>query len=407
MKTFLNFNINIKLRILCGFFTTLFNLMVTPFMAIFFSEYYSITTVGIIIFIGMTLVILGNLYGGQIADLYSRKKILILGIYINAISLLIIGVFIELDLFIIPIVIIYWANMFFSNLYKPALSSLIIEITTDEDRKQIFTYNYWFANLASALGASIGGLFFTNYSGVMYLAIGLATLIISLIYQLFMKDQKRDNNVQKKENIFKNYSNVLSDYRFTLFVLSGAFIFSNEKHITNYVSVNLKESSIINSIGGFTFNAVNTVAILQILNTIVIVVFSIFVYKYTKNMKPNHILLLGLVLYSLFYSFTIVTTDLLYLAIFVIVASIGELIYVPSYQAAQVELMDTEKAGTYSAVSSIFTQCAPLIASLYLLISDYVNGIILFIIIFSLNIIAIIYVYITKIALENEKIIKG
>ncbi|EGQ3776039.1 hypothetical protein GH131_10410 [Staphylococcus pseudintermedius] len=393
MNTFFNFNINVKLRILCGFFTSLFNVMVNPFMAVFFSEYYPVSTVGVIIFIGMFLVILSNFYGGQIADTYNRKKILVTGIYLNGSALLIIGFLIKFNVLISMIVLIYWMNMFFSNIYKPSLSSLIIEITTDDDRRKIFTYNYWFSNLALALGVAIGGIYFSKYNDIMYLLIGLATLLIGCIYSIFIQNNYRPLKIKKREGILKNYISVLKDYKFTLFVLSGALIFSNELHITNFVSVNLKNKDVINYIGNLSFDAFGSIAFLQILNTLVIVLFTILVNKYTKGASASFILILGLCIYSISYSFTLLTTNLLLLAVAVIFASLGELIFAPIYQTKQVELMSSEKFGVYSAVSSIFTQCAPLVASLYLLISEYINWISFFLLAFSINIFSIVCIY--------------
>lgn len=393
MNTFLNFNINVKLRILCGFFTSLFNVMVNPFMAVFFSEYYPVSTVGIIIFIGMFLVVLSNFYGGQIADTYNRKKILVTGICLNGSALLIIGFLIKFNVLISMIVLIYWMNMFFSNIYKPSLSSLIIEVTTDNDRRKIFTYNYWFSNLALALGVAIGGIYFSKYNDIMYLIIGLATLLIGCIYSIFIQNNYRTIRTQKRDGILKNYISVLKDYKFILFVLSGSLIFSNELHITNFVSVNLKNKGVINYIGNLSFDAFGAIAFLQILNTLVIILFTILINKYVKGANASFILILGLCIYSISYSFTLLTTNLLLLAVAVIFASLGELIFAPIYQTKQVELMNSEKFGIYSAVSSIFTQCAPLIASLYLLISEYISWISFFLLAFSINIFSIVCIY--------------
>lgn len=39
---------------------------------------------------------------------------------------------------------------------------MIIEATSDNNRRKVFRYNYWLVNLSVALGISIGGIFLKN-----------------------------------------------------------------------------------------------------------------------------------------------------------------------------------------------------------------------------------------------------
>lgn len=71
---FSDFNINIKLRLLCGFFTRIFNMAVIPYMAVYFAQYYSPLISGAIVSIAMVLTIVSNLYGGYLADAFDKKK---------------------------------------------------------------------------------------------------------------------------------------------------------------------------------------------------------------------------------------------------------------------------------------------------------------------------------------------
>ncbi|HGH0776343.1 TPA: hypothetical protein ACJHH3_002459, partial [Staphylococcus pseudintermedius] len=77
-------------------------------------------------------------------------------------------------LFIYLIIFFFLLNSIFSSLYKPSLSAMIIEATSDNNRRKVFRYNYWLVNLSVALGISIGGIFFKEYSNYIYIIAGLS-----------------------------------------------------------------------------------------------------------------------------------------------------------------------------------------------------------------------------------------
>ncbi|MHB7919953.1 MFS transporter [Staphylococcus hominis] len=309
-------------------------------------------------------------------------------------------IFISLSMFFSFInltILFFLLNSIFSVIYKASLSAMIIEATSDNNRRKVFGYNYWLVNLSVALGISMGGIFFKEYSNYMYLIAGTATLIISIIYYKYMKSNEKQTIKIKRtasiKKIFYSYSYAVKDKSFVLFILSGGIIFSSEWHLTNIISVELSKNNIMNSIGNYSFDAINTIALLQVINTIIILSLSIYVSKYMERFKVKYILLIGTSLYSLAYVFMLTTNNIYFMILLVIVASLGELIFAPSYQVAQVDIMDLDKKGSYSALGSLATHSSSLIASLTLMVSQYINIYLIFIILALLSIIAILILY--------------
>ncbi|WP_434796157.1 MFS transporter [Staphylococcus equorum] len=109
--------------------------------------------------------------------------------------------------------------------------------------------------------------------------------------------------------------------------------------------------------------------------------------------KVKYILLIGTSLYSLSYIFMLTTNSIYFMILLIVIASLGELIFAPSYQVAQVDIMDLDKKGSYSALRSLATQSSSLIASLTLMISQYLNIYLIFIILTLLSITAILTLY--------------
>ncbi|HEC2198616.1 TPA: MFS transporter, partial [Staphylococcus delphini] len=180
---------------------------------------------------------------------------------------------------------------------------------------------------------------------------------------------------------------------FLYFILAGGIIFSSEWHLTSIVSVNLSKNNIINSIGNYSFDAAKTIALLQVINTFIILLLSIYIGKYMERYKMKYVLLIGTSFYSFSYLFMLTTNNIYLMILLILIASLGELVFAPSYQVAQVNIMNLDKKGSYSALGSLATQSSSLIASLTLMISQYLNTYFIFIILLLLSIFAILTLY--------------
>ncbi|HEC2195217.1 TPA: MFS transporter, partial [Staphylococcus delphini] len=188
-------------------------------------------------------------------------------------------------------------------------------------------------------------------------------------------------------------SYAIRDKSFLYFILAGGIIFSSEWHLTSIVSVNLSKNNIINSIGNYSFDAAKTIALLQVLNTFIILLLSIYIGKYMERYKMKYVLLIGTSFYSFSYLFMLTTNNIYLMILLILIASLGELVFAPSYQVAQVNIMNLDKKGSYSALGSLATQSSSLIASLTLMISQYLNTYFIFIILLLLSIFAILTLY--------------
>ncbi|HEC2211107.1 TPA: MFS transporter, partial [Staphylococcus delphini] len=195
------------------------------------------------------------------------------------------------------------------------------------------------------------------------------------------------------KKIFYNYSYAIRDKSFLYFILAGGIIFSSEWHLTSIVSVNLSKNNIINSIGNYSFDAAKTIALLQVINTFIILLLSIYIGKYMERYKMKYVLLIGTSFYSFSYLFMLTTNNIYLMILLILIASLGELVFAPSYQVAQVNIMNLDKKGSYSALGSLATQSSSLIASLTLMISQYLNTYFIFIILLLLSIFAILTLY--------------
>ncbi|MGV3129064.1 MFS transporter [Staphylococcus simulans] len=371
---FFSFNINVKLRLICSFITRIFNMATFPFMAIYFSSHLSVGMAGVILTVSGILRIVFNLYGGRIADTKNNKQVLIIGMMANGLWLLLIGVFmlVHYPFAIYFVILFFLLNSISSVIYHPSLEVLIIEVTNQQNRKKIFSYNYWLVNLSLALGVSIGGYFFKAYSGVIYLISGTLVILVTLIYWKYMVYEYKPA-VKKHDNILKHSNVVLKDIRFMMFVLVGMLLFSFEFNLTNVISVHLVKSNFSADVFGSHLDGLKTIASLQLINTIMVVVLSLMISKFTDRFDMKKAMLAGIVIYTGAYASMLVAPNFLLLVVLVVTATIGELVFSPNYQVVQVNLMNPDNKGVYSAFGSLAVDCSALVSYLILLMSQYIG----------------------------------
>lgn len=95
--------------------------------------------------------------------------------------------------------------------------------------------------------------------------------------------------------------------------------------------------------------------------------------KFTDRFDMKKAMLAGIVIYTGAYASMLVAPNFLLLVVLVVTATIGELVFSPIYQVVQVNLMNPDNKGVYSAFGSLAVDCSALVSYLILLMSQYIG----------------------------------
>lgn len=392
---FKNFSMNIKIRLITSFFTNTISLATLPFFIIYLSTHVGKSLTGIILILCLIGSFISSIIGGYLADLYNRKHVLLWGQALQIISLLgLAGTLyvyesVSQSVFVITALYVFFTFQgLSSNVYKPAYNALVMDSTNSNNREDVYKFNYWMLNLSMAVGASIGGLFYKNYLIELTFAAAVIILVISIILQLYLTNHSQVYTARSK-NIFKglgnHYAIALKDIKWVIFVLGSALVFSAEFSLSNYTNVRLSQDFEAVTLYNIRIDGVIGFSILQLLNTLIVVFFTFLIQNKIKKYAKLNNLIVGLCLYIIGYTAISYSNQLFVLLIFMVIASVGELIFSPYWQSEQVALIPVDKRASYSAFSSLSNAVATSIASLYLILSDYISSSIISLTIFSLS----------------------
>ncbi len=367
---------NIKVRLLTSFFNRAVFSAVMPFMALFFAEEMGKVWAGTFLMLTVIVGFFINLIGGYISDRFKRKKVVLTTSALSA------GMFFIMTLSLLPVNKLIWlfavAYTIFivtSSLGRPAMHAIIIDSTTPENRKAVYTVEYWLTNLSMAIGAALGGLLYVNHQIELFALLTITSSCLPIAYWIWLTDDKVQLLRKTHENVimdvFQSYKMAFQDAPFTKVVAGSMFIFAAEFSLNSYIGVRLADSFDPMSFGGFEIGGVRMLSILNIQNMLLVVFFTFYVNKIANRFKSRHVLLFGLFLYSIGY-IVMTSADTWYVLIgFTFIATIGELIYSPVRNAEQANMIPDDKRGSYSAFSGISFSGADLIARSTIIIGAF------------------------------------
>lgn len=367
---------NIKLRLITSFFNRIASNAVMPFMALFFTEEKNKIYAGTILLISVGISFFSGIIGGYVADRFKRKQILFWTSTISATFLLI------LTLCLTPenrpiylFTAIYLLFIFTNNLGRPALEALILDSSTLENRKAIYTIEYWLTNLSISLGAILGGLLYINHQILLFVILTIVSYAISAAYFIWLEDERVPVRKTTHQNmiidLLQSYQTALMDKRFVQLVVGFMFVFTAERSLSSYISVRLKETFETISIFDFKIEGVRMYSILNFENTLLVVCFTFLISKLAKPLTNKQTLLLGLIVYGIGYSLLTSANSFSILILLGAIATLGELLYSPVFQTEQANCIPENQRGSYLAFSSLSFNGASLLSNGALILGAY------------------------------------
>jgi MFS family permease len=371
-----DFEQNIKVRLITSFFNRAVTSAVMPFMALFFAQEINKVWAGLFLILTVILSFFSNLIGGYISDRFQRKKILLLTSFSSTLMFL----FMTLSLYptdkmIWLFAIAYVGFIISSSLGRPSMQAIIIDSTTPENRKAVYTIDYWLMNLSMAIGAALGGFLYINHQKELFILLTFVSATLPIAYKIWLVTKVKECLEKRHGNIvldlIQNYKVAIQDRAFLRVVIGSTCIFAAEFSLNSYIGVRLSETFNPISIGNFEIVGVRMLSILNIQNMLLVVCLTFIVNKFTDRLSGKKALLLGLVLYGVGYV-TVTSANTWYvLIIFNFIATVGELVYSPIRNAEQANMIPADKRGSYSAFAGLAYIGADLTARMTIIIGAF------------------------------------
>jgi MFS family permease len=369
---------NIKIRLITNLLGTTITTAILPFMILYISDIKGNLFAGIfstsLVFCGY----IAKMLGGYVADRYKRKVIINYSYLVIIVSILAMNISTFLD-FNTPFLFIsgYFTFMISYLFASPSVNALLIDSTTKEERKKVYTLSYWTTNIAMSLGFFMGGTFYSANLKILFV---LFLLIFTLIYFLYSKLLYDKNNqiiTKKNSGVFKdllnNYKYTLKDIPFISSVILFALLLTGERSISGFIGINLKNDFQTVELLGHNITGVQALSLVLAINTIGVILLSVVSINATKKLSIIQTFKYGGILYLLGFAIISSGKSIPFLVLGAILNVIGEILILPIISTFQVELIPLDKRATYLAVSSMSKEGSSLLSSTLIIINTWIQ----------------------------------
>ncbi|MBE3010719.1 MFS transporter [Microbispora sp. NEAU-D428] len=379
---------NLRVRIAVGFLQRLLDSMVMSFMAIYLAFEYGVAVAGVLVVTVMVLGVVGTLAGGHMSDARGRRRTLLLGETGVCLTFALMAVA-DSSAWHSPAIVYcgYLVNKFAASFAMPANDAMILDVTTPESRKLVYTINYWSINLALAIGALLGGFLYNGHFTLLLALAATGTVAIAAATYFLIAETRPEETEQaetgaaaeSRGSILRDFANgyrlVLQDRAFGRLLVAATLFMCIELQLINYIGVRLARdlpAQDLLSIGSWSVrvDGVEMLGILRAENTVLVVALALVAHLVLRRVPDRVRLYAGAGLFTAGYMVLAVSDTGWVLLVAALVLTVGELMDVPVRQALLADMVPAASRTRYMAVYNLNIRVALVVASLCITIGS-------------------------------------
>lgn len=317
--------------------------LIFPFFALYVTQKFSVgmTEAGVLIAVFSLSGFVGNMLGGGLTDRFGRRRMILIGLVVSALSSISMGLVNSLSAFFALAVFVG----ILSDIAGPAQAAMVADLLPERQRSEGFGLLRVAGNLAWIIGPTIGGFLATRSFLLLFILDAILSLITAVIvYRSIPETMPSHPESDTPENLgrtFKGYMHVLADRGYLGFL--AIVIIMNLVYVQLYstFSVYLRD---VHGIGPQGYG------LLMTLNATLVVVAQFWTTRRVKNRPPMVMMALGSAFYAAgFTLFGLVSTYGLFIGGMMLV-TIGEMIVMPVSQSLAAWFAPETMRGRYMAV---------------------------------------------------------
>ena len=333
--------------VLARFIDALGGTILFPFFALYITERFGVGMAEAGVLLGMSSLfgLFGSMVGGALADRFGRRRLIVFGLVLSALSSLLFGLANDFNI-LYPLVIVVGL---LSSLAYPAHDAMLADILPEKKRQEGFGILRVVFNYAWIFGTALGGFIASRSFFALFVTdCILSCVVAALIYRLLPETKPTSRaDAQEERSLWQTvigYRIVLRDLVFVGYVLACilAMLIYQQQYST--LSVYMRDVHNIDSKG---YGLILSITGLEV------VLFQFWISRTIRRYAPFLIMMLGttffaigIIMYGLVSSFSM-------FMVAAIIVCIGEMLFFPTSQALVANFAPEDMRGRYMAVSGL------------------------------------------------------
>jgi MFS family permease len=322
--------------------------IVIPFLSIYFNESLgiSMTTIGAVFLVSTGFGALGQMIGGEVADRFGRRNIMIIAMSSRALIFVGISVVIYYSNDFLSIAALVVCSSFVGSLFEPASNAMVADVVAPSKRLEAYGLLRIGQNIGWTLGPLLGGLLAIWGYSTLYLLTAICSATVAVIIFMFVKESSRRNLGRRRIAILD-----LKELRehaapFLMFSIFSIFLWLVMAQMSSVYSV-YSTSEV-----GMT---VTEIGYLYAINGIIVVVAQLPLARYIVRFRMTTVTAVGALVYAAGYFSVAFASDFWMLAGSMVVITFGEIITSPSSMNLIANLSPENERGRYMGLFGLFT----------------------------------------------------
>lgn len=335
------------LVVLARFIDALGGTILWPFFSLYITHRFGVgmTQAGILLGINSFFALFGSMIGGALTDKFGRKKLILWGMVLSALSSLSLGLADTIQM-MYPLVVFVGLLVSVAN---PAHEAMLADILPEEKRQEGYGILRVAFNFAWIFGTALGGFIAARSFFALFIMDAVVSCSVALFLLRLLPETKpgTKEEAEHKETSFwetvKGYRVVVRDGAFMGFIVSGMLALI--VYIQQYqgsLSVYLRDIHGIDSTG---------YGIILSITGLEVVLFQFWISRLIRHRPPFLMMMLGAGIFALgIFLYGIVSGFVLFVIAAVIVC-LGEMLYFPTSQVVTAGFAPKEMRGRYMALA--------------------------------------------------------
>lgn len=314
-----------------------------PFFTLYVTRKFGVgmTEVGVLFALFSISSLVGSAFGGALTDRLGRKKMLIFGLVVSALTGLLMGIVNRIELFFTVAVFVG----LFANAGGPAAQAMVADLLPEKKRAEGFGILRVVANLAVTIGPMIGGLLAARSYLSLFIADAISSTITAVVVAVALEETKpapsADVPQESMLQTFGGYWRVVQDSAFMLFIVASILMVMVYMQMNSTLPVYLRD---VHDISEQRFGYILS------LNAGMVVLFQFPITRRLRNLRPLPVMVAGTLLYALGFSMYGVTASYALFLLAMVIITIGEMLVSPVSQALVARLAPDDMRGRYMAM---------------------------------------------------------
>jgi len=318
--------------------------LISPYILLFLKQDLGATMAvgGLVLTIAGIIGAAGNMVGGLLADRYGRRGVMIVSMLMRCLAFVLLAVMVTYRPEFFSIASLLTLSYFFGGVFQPANNAMVADITEPSRRMEAYGLLRVSWNVGFAVGPIIGGILILISFPLTFTISAIISFAAALIVALMLTESYVPVPKEKKESGLRGIGDLkpifllFCLFSLPLFIMAGQFgstytVYANDR-------IGIDTASI-----GLVFG----------LNGIMVVLMQMPISRWLTERDPYVGMLLGSIVYSIGFLLVAAVTDTYWLALTMIIITIGEIIVVPVSNALTVLLAPDDSRGKYLGVFGV------------------------------------------------------